>query len=138
MLVNYNEKKYFHNNVKEVISAIKSNKYDLAYKCLKLAMFENDHSAEVYNLLGIISEYKGDVCLACKYYGVALVFDPTYKPSDNNLEKLTSFFYIFNEENIDYGDNIEKDNQNSYFIEYNVMNVGHLKKNDEFKSQHAI
>ncbi|MBZ9689098.1 hypothetical protein G9F72_022635 [Clostridium estertheticum] len=130
MLVICNEKKIFHNNVKEAINAIKSNKYDLAYRCLKAAMFENDHSAEVYNLLGIISEYKGDVSLACKYYGAALVFDPTYKPSDNNLEKLTSFFYIFNEKSIDYGDNNEIEHQNSYFIEYNEMHVGHLKKNE--------
>jgi hypothetical protein len=133
MLVICNEKNSFQNNIKEVINSIKSNKYDLAYKCIQTAMFENDHCAEVYNLLGIISEYKGDVSLACKYYGVALVFDPTYKPSDNNLEKLTSFFYIFNKENIDYGDKNEKEHQDSYFIEYNAMNVGHLKKIKKLK-----
>ena len=79
-------------------------------------MIENDHSAEVYNLLGVISEYKGDVILACKYYRAAYVFDPTYKPADKNLEKLTSFFYIFNEENIDYGDTMEKEDKKSYFL----------------------
>lgn len=138
MLVICDVKKIFYNNVKEAINAIKSKKYDLAYRCLQATMFENNHSAEVYNLLGIISEYKGDVSLACKYYGVALVFDPTYKPADNNLEKLTSFFYIFNEESIDYGDNNEKEHQNSYFIEYNLMHVGHLKKNEVVINQQVI
>ena len=90
-------------------------------------MIENDHSAEVYNLLGVISEYKGDVILACKYYRAAYVFDPTYKPADKNLEKLTSFFYIFNEANIDYGDNMEKEHQKLNFLEYNAMHIGHLK-----------
>jgi len=103
------EKKYFNKNIKEASNAIKSNKFNLAYMCLHAAMIENDHSAEVYNLLGIIAECKGDVSLACEYYRAAYVFDPTYKPADKNLEKLTSFFYIFNQASIDYGDNIEKD-----------------------------
>lgn len=136
MLAICNEENYFHNNIKEAINAIKSNKYELAYMCLHAAMIENDHSAEVYNLLGVISECKGDVSLACKYYRAAYVFDPTYKPSDKNLEKLTSFLYIFNEAGIDYGDNMEKEHQNSYFIEYNAMHVGHLKNNGEVRNQH--
>jgi len=134
MLAISNGKKVLQNNIEEAINAIKSNKYNLAYMCLHAAMIENDHSAEVYNLLGVISEYKGDVSLACKYYRAAYVFDPTYKPSDKNLEKLTSFFYIFDESSIDYGDTIEKEHQNSYFIEYNTMHVGHLKNNKVVKS----
>jgi tetratricopeptide (TPR) repeat protein len=130
MLTNSNEESSFQNNIKEAINAIKSNKYDLARKYLHTAMIENDHSAEVYNLLGVISEYKGEVSLACEYYRAAYVFDPTYKPADKNLEKLTSFFYIFNEASIDYGDNMEKENKKLYFIEYNAMNVGHLKKSE--------
>ncbi|MCB2291468.1 hypothetical protein LGK97_17230 [Clostridium sp. CS001] len=96
------------NNIQEAISAIKSNKYDLALKYLYSEMLENDHSAVVYNLLGVISEYKRDESMACIYYRAAYVFDPTYKPADKNLEKLTSYFYKFNEKNIDFGDTIEK------------------------------
>ena len=127
MLTSSNEKSSFENNINGAINAIKSNKYDLARKYLYAAMIENDHSAQVYNLLGVISEYKGDTILACQYYRVAYVFDPTYKPSDKNLEKLTSFFYIFNEANIDYGDTMEKEDKKSYFLEYNGMHIGHLK-----------
>jgi len=127
MLTIRNKESYFEDNIKNAIKAIKSNKYDLACKYLHAELIENDHSAVVYNLLGVISEYKGDVILACKYYRAAYVFDPTYKPADINLEKLTSFFYMFNEDNIDYGDNVEKEDQNLNFIEYNSRNIGHLK-----------
>jgi len=68
MLTIRNEKVYFENNIKKAIRAIKSNEYDLACTYLHAHMIENDHSAEVYNLLGVISEYKGDVLLAIKYY----------------------------------------------------------------------
>ena len=113
-------------NINEVINAIKSKRYDVAYEYLHAAMIEKDHSPEVYNLLGIISEYKSDVSLAGKYYRVANVFDPTYKSADRNLAKLTSFYYIFNEGNIDFGDNSEKEYEKSYSVEYNEMNIGHL------------
>ncbi len=128
MLRSINEESSFENNIKQAIDAIKSNKYDLARKYLFAAMIENDHSAIVYNLLGVISEYKGDEFLACQFYRAAYVFDPTYKPADRNLEKLTSFFYRFNEESIDYGDTIEAEDKKSYFCEYNGMHFGHLKK----------
>jgi len=127
MLTIRNEKVYFENNIKKAIRAIKSNKYDLARKYLHAHMIENDHCAEVYNLLGVISEYKGDVLLAIKYYRAAYVFDPTYKPADKNLEKLTSFFYIFNEANIDFGDKEEKEYQKLSFIENSILNFGHVK-----------
>ncbi len=127
MLTIRNEKVYFENNIKKAIRAIKSNEYDLACTYLHAHMIENDHSAEVYNLLGVISEYKGDVLLAIKYYRVAYVFDPTYKPADRNLEKLTSFFYIFNEANIDFGDNMEKENKKLKFVENSAFHIGHLK-----------
>ncbi|MBU3093499.1 hypothetical protein KPL35_15685 [Clostridium sp. CF011] len=130
MLTNSNEESSFQNNIKEAINEIKSNKYNLAHMYLYAAMIQNDHSAEVYNLLGVISEYKGDAAMACKYYRASYVFDPTYKPADRNLEKLTSFFYIFNEKNIDYGDNMEKENQTAYFNSYKGVRVGHFKNNE--------
>ncbi|MBZ9684862.1 hypothetical protein G9F72_000525 [Clostridium estertheticum] len=130
MLRSINEESSFENNIKQAINAIKSNRCDLAYNYLIADMIENDHSAEVFNLLGIISEYKGDESMACKYYRAAYVFDPTYKPADKNLEKLTSFFYRFNEENIDYGDAMEKKDKKSNFLKHNGLHVGHLKNNE--------
>jgi hypothetical protein len=130
MLRSINEESSFENNINGAINAIKSNKYDLAYNYLIADMIENDHSAEVFNLLGIISEYKGDESMACKYYRAAYVFDPTYKPADKNLEKLTSFFYRFNEENIDYGDSVEKKDKKPNFLEQNGKHFGLLKNNE--------
>jgi len=127
MLTIRKEKVYIVNNIEKAIRAIKSNKYDLAINYLHERMIENDHSAQVYNLLGVISEYKGNVLLAMKYYRAAYVFDPTYKPANKNLEKLTSFFYIFNEANIDFGDSMEKEYQKLNFIENTAINIGHLK-----------
>lgn len=122
-----NEKVYLESNIHKIIRFIKSKQYDVACEHLHQQMLENDHSAQVYNLLGVISEYKGDVLLAMKYYRAAYAFDPTYKPADRNLEKLTSFFYMFNEANIDYGDNTEKVHQKLNSITNNFMNIRHLK-----------
>jgi uncharacterized membrane-anchored protein YjiN (DUF445 family) len=127
MLTNINEESSFQNNIEEAINAIKSNEYGLARKYLYAEMIENDHSAEVYNLLGVISEYKRDEPMACTYYRAAYVFDPTYRPADKNLERVTSFFYIFNEKNIDFGDTMEKEHEKSCYIEYNAMHIGHLR-----------
>jgi len=127
MLRIINNKIYLESNIKKIIRTIKSRKYDLACEYLHDQMIENDHSAEVYNLLGIISEYKGNVLLAIKYYRAAYVFDPTFKPADNNLEKITSFFYVFDEANIDYGYNMKEQRQKLHLIEYISINLGHLK-----------
>ena len=130
MLKSINKETCFEKNIKKAINAIKSNKYDLACGYLHENMIGNDQSSEVYNLLGVISEYKRDVSLAGKYYRASYAFDPSYKPADNNLEKLTSFFYTFNEANIDFGDATEKVYKKSYFIEYNEANIGHLKNSE--------
>jgi hypothetical protein len=127
MLTNINEESSFQDNIEEAINAIKSNEYGLARKYLYAEMIENDHSAEVYNLLGVISECKRDEPMACTYYRAAYVFDPTYKPADKNLERVTSFFYIFNEKNIDFGDTMEKEHKKTYLLVYNSMHIGHLR-----------
>lgn len=127
MLSIRNENVYMESNIKKIIRTIKSRQYDLACEYLHQEMIENDHSAQVYNLLGVISEYKGDVLLAIKYYRAAYVFDPTYKAADRNLEKLTSFSYRFDEESIEYGDSMEKEHQRFHFVNHNSMNIGHLK-----------
>lgn len=129
MLTNINEKGSFQNNIEEAIYAIKSSEHDLAKMYLHAAMLENDHSPEAYNLLGVISEYKGDVLLACKYYRAAYAFDPSFKPADKNLEKLTSFFYKFNQANIDYGENNINEYQKSHLIERKTMYIGQLINN---------
>ncbi|MGH4137620.1 tetratricopeptide repeat protein [Clostridium sp.] len=129
MLTNINEENFFVSNVNKAIREIKSNRCDLAINYLNADIIENSPSAEVFNLLGIIAEYRGDESMACKYYRAAYVFDPTYKPADKNLEKLTSFFYRFNEECLDFGDMIEKEDKKTYFLEYKGIHLGHIKNN---------
>lgn len=67
--------------------------------------------------------------MASKYYRAAYVFDPTYKPADKNLERLTSFFYRFNEECLDFGDTLETEDKNMYFLESKGMHLGRIKNN---------
>lgn len=120
----------FDKNIKNAINAIKSKNSTLALEFIHLAMLENDHTSEVHNLLGILSEITGDLILAGKHYRAADVFDPTYKPSCRNLERITSFFYKLEMNNIDYGDKLEKEATLHYFIEYGSNNIGHLGKKE--------
>jgi len=73
-----------------------------AKEYLKKAMVENTESPEPQNLLGIIYEYEGDLLTAGKHYRAALELDPTYKPSQENLERITLFKY--SKEGIKFGD----------------------------------
>ncbi|MGV8983183.1 tetratricopeptide repeat protein [Clostridium sp.] len=133
MLTSINERNFFESNVNQAIRAIKSNRFDLAINYLNADIIENSPSAEVFNLLGIISEYRGDESMACKYYRVAYVLDPTYKAADKNLEKLTSFFYRFNQECLDFGDALEKEDKKTYFLEYKGIHLGHIKNNKVYR-----
>jgi FixJ family two-component response regulator len=83
--------------------------FEKAKNYLKKAIIENIQAPEPHNLLGVISEYEGDLASARKYYRVALDFDPAYKPSLDNLERITSFKYTI--EGIKFEQ--EKENKNS-------------------------
>lgn len=131
MLRRNNKLNSFEDNIKNAINSLKSTNYTLALEFIHSAMLEDDHSPEVYNLLGIISETKGDLILAGKHYRAADVFDPMYKPACRNLERITSYFYKFEIDNIDFGDKPEKEENSLYFIEYNSNNIGHLRRRGE-------
>ncbi|RJQ83615.1 MAG: response regulator [Desulfobacteraceae bacterium] len=45
-----------------------------------------------YNLLGALLEIKGDELEAQKFYRAALDIDPTYKPAQVNLDRVTSWY----------------------------------------------
>lgn len=122
----------FENNIKNGIKALKLKNYTVALGFIYSAMLENDHAPEVHNLLGILSELKGDLILAGNHYRVAYVFDPTYKPSCRNLERITSYFYKLEMDNIDYGDKPEKEENLLHFIKYGSNNIGHLMKKQVF------
>jgi len=67
--------------------------FQKAKEYLKKAIAENVDSPEPHNLLGILSEFEGDLSTARKHYRAALELDPTYKPADENLERTTRFKY---------------------------------------------
>lgn len=60
---------------------------------LKKAVTENINAAEPHNLFGVIAEFKGDFAAAGKHYRAACALDPTYKPADRNLQRLTDYNY---------------------------------------------
>lgn len=75
---------------------INEKKYDKAIEYLKKAMVEKLESPEPQNLLGVLYELKGDLSKAGKHYRAALELDPTYRPSQDNLERVTAFKYMSN------------------------------------------
>jgi len=75
---------------------INEKKYDKATEYLKKAMVEKLESPEPQNLLGVLYELKGDLSKAGKHYRAALELDPTYRPSQDNLERVTAFKYMSN------------------------------------------
>ena len=73
---------------------INEKEFDKAIEFLKKAMVEKLESPEPQNLLGVLYELKGDLSKAGKHYRAALELDPTYRPSQDNLERVTSFRYM--------------------------------------------
>ncbi len=67
--------------------------FDKAEHYLKRAASEKEEAAEPQNLFGVIAEFKGDFVTAGKHYRAACALDPTYKPADQNLQRLTDFNY---------------------------------------------
>ncbi|HUX20369.1 MAG TPA: response regulator [Spirochaetia bacterium] len=50
--------------------------------------------ADVYNLLGVLSEVEHDAPQALKYYRAAIALDPMYEPPRKNLHRLTGLHSI--------------------------------------------
>ena len=70
-----------------------TNNLEKAEEILKKAIGKEPSSPVTHNLLGVISEYKGDVTQAQKYYRAALALDPTYKPAESNIRRTVDFDY---------------------------------------------
>lgn len=71
-----------------------SNNFEKAEEILERAVGKNISSPVTHNLLGVISEYKGNILQAQKHYRAALALDPTYEPAENNLRRTIEFDYI--------------------------------------------
>ena len=128
MTVDTTELNSFEKNIKEAINALQLNNYVAAQEYIKYAMLENYHSPKVHNLFGVLAELTEDLNLAGKHYRAALALDPTYRPANRNLERITSFYCRFGTTNPDFGDKIKDREIIPYVIEYDKNNIGHLKK----------
>lgn len=82
---NHDLKKY----IKEAREAIINNEYSKAELYLKEALVMDSSNAEIENLFGVIEELIGNKRVAQNYYRVALVFDSTYTPAENNFKRLS-------------------------------------------------
>lgn len=105
------EKEYTR-NIKEAISNLKENNFEIALDYIHKAMFRNDSSGEVHNLLGIYYEKKGNLNMAGKHYREAWDLEPTFKAPMNNLQRITSYNYKRTEKYIEYGENFYKGDTN--------------------------
>lgn len=91
-------------------------------------MVEEDYFPEGHNLLGIMYELQGDLDLARKHYRSSYALDPTFRASDKNLQRVSSFQYKLNLEEIDYGDKAHKEEYNLYKLVYDKRNIGRIEK----------
>ena len=119
MLDMYLVEKEYKRNIKEAISNLKENNFEVALDYIHKAMFINDSSGEVHNLLGIYYEKKGDLNMSGKHYRAAWDLEPTFKAPMNNLQRITSYNYKRTEKYIEYGEDfyrarINLDTKNLY------------------------
>jgi len=74
---------------------------------IRQAMALNMDAPEPHNLLGILSEMKGDDGNARRHYRAAYALDPTYGPACRNLERLVVFEWGPVGRQYDYGISVQ-------------------------------
>ncbi len=81
---------------------IKEENFEKALDYLHKAISKESTKPEPFNLLGILSEIKGNKIEAQKMYRAALALDPTFGPAESNLRRTAQFMY--QREHFDFGD----------------------------------
>ncbi|MEW5910583.1 MAG: response regulator [Thermodesulfobacteriota bacterium] len=71
---------------------ISDRSFATARETARKAIAADPTRPEAYNLLGALLDIKGDWLMAQKFYRAALDIDPTFKPADTNLDRVTSWF----------------------------------------------
>jgi predicted Zn-dependent protease len=122
--------------IQRAIELIDNSQYREAESVLAQTVGEYVSSPEIYNLLGILEEYKGDYTKAAKFYRVSYAFDPAYKPASANLMRVTGFKINTAKAAIDFGKEAESRNSDgSFYIEYDESKTGHIIKKRERLSE---
>jgi DNA-binding response OmpR family regulator len=70
-------------------ACIEEQDFDSAADQARLAIGADPARAEALNLLGALVEIGQNFLLAQKYYRMALILDPAYRPAETNLRRLT-------------------------------------------------
>ncbi len=70
---------------------INERNFSEARKYLEKAVATDPNDPEVFNLLGVIYEFEDDENKAMKNYRTAVSLDPTYKPAQDNLNRISEF-----------------------------------------------
>lgn len=82
--------------------AIKDRDFSVAREICSCLLSYNDHSAEIYNLIGALDEITGNMDLALTHYRIAATVDPSHEKANKNLERITSINYKKTEKEILY------------------------------------
>lgn len=90
----------FEECIAEARRLLEERQTDRAIPFLRKAINLNPERPESFNLLGVADEFRGDVDAARRMYRVALTLDPTYKPAEINLDRVTRWKYELNDINL--------------------------------------
>lgn len=94
----------FSQTILQAVDSLKKCNINKSFELISRAHILDPGAAEPHNLLGILSELKGDDIAARKHYRAAYALNPTYKPSCRNLERLCIFTWGSQSRIFDFGD----------------------------------
>ncbi len=81
--------KQYHQCLKKIREYLRTSHYERAHALAREAITANPDRVEVYNLLGVLLEIRGQTEEAQKLYRAALGIEPTYRPAADNLDRIT-------------------------------------------------
>lgn len=119
------------NRVRDLIQI---DKYEDCYELIVEEMKNSPHAPEPHNLMGMLLEQQGDHLLAMKHFRAAWNLDPTYLPARHNLEVYGTFFSKGTGA-YDESDCPVLEENNSYTVEYDKNNIGHIVRRNTYENQ---
>ena len=82
------EAKDYAYHLREAKRAIKQRDFETAKRSLRNALHLDDHSAEGFNLAGVVAELSGDFKIATRYYEQALRINKDFAPARQNVKRI--------------------------------------------------
>ena len=97
------------------------------------AMANAPHAAQPHNLMGIVSESRGDHVQAMKHFRAAWALDPTFLPARVNMERYGSFPGRLAPPAYDDADlpPYHAESRRAYRMEYDENGVGHVVRRNK-------